>query len=222
MLKQMKEITIQAFEITELSERAKERAYSKWLEHHEYFWAAENKDSLKKFAEIFPVKIRDWSYGGRGEGVSYKFSERDEIEEMSGWRLATYLWNNYRDTIYQRKYLQSFRRDNRIFHPMVLQKVQKDRETGREYYWTTVTSNWRVDTQNCPLTGYCIDNSLLDPIWQFMEKPDNRTFKDLLDDCFDTWVKDCAEDAEYSSSMEMFIEDCETNEWSFDEKGRML
>lgn len=218
----MKEITIQAFEITELSEKAQERAYNKWLEHHEYFWGDDNRTSLEKFAEIFPVKIRDWSYGDRGAGVFWDFTESDEIEELSGWRLATYLWNNYNSVIYQKKYLQSFRRDNRIFHPMVRQKVQKDRETGKEYYWTTVHSNWRIDTYNCPLTGYCIDNSLFDPIWQFMDKPDNRTFKDLLDDCFDMWIKDCEADYEYSTSMEAFIEDCQVNEWSFDEKGRMV
>jgi hypothetical protein len=218
----MKQITIDTFEITELSEKAKEKAYYKWLEGREYFWGDDNKASLEKFAEIFPVKIRNWSYGDRGAGVDYSFTERDEIEELSGWRLATYLWNNYRDTIYQRKYLQSFRRDNRIFHPMVRQKVEKDRETGKEYYWTKVTSNWRVDTYNCPLTGYFIDNSLLDPIWKFMDNPDNRSFKDLLDDCFGEWVKDCEEDYEFSTSMERFVEEAHEMEWMYDEKGRMV
>lgn len=105
---------------------------------------------------------------------------------------------------------------------MVKQELSKDRITGEEHYWTIVSSNWRIDTYNCPLTGYCVDNSLLDPIWKFMDSPDNRTFKDLLDDCFGEWIKDCEADYEYSTSMEMFVEECESNDWTFDEKGRML
>lgn len=218
----MKEITIQAFEITELSEKAQEKAYNRWLEHHEYFWGDENRKSLEEFAKIFPVKIRDWSYGDRGAGVYWDFTERDEIEEMSGWRLATYLWNNYRDTIYQPKYLKSFAKDARMkYHPMLKQKFEK-RHNGEEYWWITIQSNWRIETYNCPLTGYCIDNSLLDEIWKFMDKPDNRTFEELLDDCFDMWVKDCEQDYEYSTSMEFFIEECGSQDWSFDENGRMV
>lgn len=218
----MKEITIQTFEITELSEKAQEKAYYRWLEGHEYFWGDENRKSLEEFAKIFPAKIRNWSYGDRGAGVYWDFTESDEIEQLSGWRLATYLWNNYRSTIYKPKYLKSFSKDARMkYHPMIKQEFNK-RRNGEEYWWITIQSNWRVDTYNCPLTGYYIDNSLLDEIWKFMDKPDNRTFKELLDDCFDQWVKDCEEDYEYSTSMEFFIEECSSQDWSFDENGRMV
>ena len=107
------------------------------------------------------------------------------------------------------------------YHPMIKQEFKK-RHNGEEYWWITITSNWRVDTYNCPLTGYYIDNSLLDPIWKFMDKPDNRTFKDLLEDCFNEWVKDCDQDYEYSTSMEFFIEECGSQNWSFDENGKMV
>ena len=218
----MKPITINAFEITELSDKARERAYHKWLDGYEYFCADDNRASLLAFEKSFPVKIRDWSYGGRGEGVSWDFTKDDDIEELSGHRLATYLWNNFSDVLYQRKYKTSFKRKGKINHRMITQKLCKDRTTGEEYYWTKVTSNIFVETYNCPLTGYCIDNSLLDPMWKFMDKPDGRTFKELIDDCFEEWVKDCNTDYEYSSSEEFFIEECASQDWSFDEGGRIL
>lgn len=217
----MKQITINTYEITELSEKAKEKAYYKWLDGWDYFWSGDNEESLKKFAEIFPIKIRNWSYGGRGKGVDWTFTKRDEVEELSGWRLATYLWNNYGHIIYKKKYRNSFLRKNRIVHKMVRQEYRKNKY-GEESYWTTVSSNLFRETYNCPLTGYYIDNSLFHPIWEFMNKPDNTTFHDLLDNCLEQWVKDCAEDYEHCSSMEYFTEECESNGWQFDEKGRMI
>jgi hypothetical protein len=38
----MKEITITAYEVTELSDKAKEKAYYKWLEGHDYPWSTMN------------------------------------------------------------------------------------------------------------------------------------------------------------------------------------
>jgi len=218
----MKEITIKAYEVTELSDKAKEKAYYKWLEHHEYFWSSENEASLRAFEDIFPIKISGWSYGGQGSYVSWDMHTDHDIDELSGQRLATYLWNNYRNVIFQRKYLKSFRKSNRIKHPMVVQKQEADKKTGEVYFWTTVYSNMKTDTYNCPLTGYIIDNSLLDPIWKFMEKPDNTTFYNLVDACLDSWLKDCNDDYEYCTSMEYFVEDMESNGIMFDESGRII
>lgn len=218
----MKEITIKAYEVTELSDKAKEKAYYKWLEHREYFWSSENEASLRAFEDVFPIKISGWSYGGQGSYVSWDMYADHDIDELSGQRLATYLWNNYRDTLYQKKYRNSFRRDKRIIHPMVTQKKALDRTTKEEYFWTVVHSNLFVDTYNCPLTGYIIDNSLLDPIWKFMENPDNTTFYNLIDTCLDSWLKDCDEDYEHCSSMEYFVEDMESNGILFDESGRII
>lgn len=218
----MKEITITAFSVEELSEKAREKAYYKWLENHEYFWGDDNKASLEAFEREFPIKISTWNYGGRGAGVSWSFTEDDAIEELSGHRLATYLWNNYQHVLYKRKYRNSFRRKEKINHRMVRQELNKDRNTGEEYYWTTVTSNIFVENYNCPLTGYYIDNSLLDPMWKFMEKPDSSTFHDLIEECLGSWVKDCESDYEHSASEESFIEDCAANDWMFDKQGRIL
>lgn len=218
----MKTIEITTYEITELSDKAQEKAFYKWLERHDYFSASENEASLKKFAESFPAKINNWSYGGQGSFISWSFTGDDDVEELHGQRLATYLWNNFRSDIYKGKYRESFRRTKRIFHPMVSQKECTDRQTKETYYWTVVCSRMFTETYNCPLTGYYIDNSLMRHIWEFMEKPDNRNFYDLMNDCLNEWVSDCEKDYEYCTSMEYFIEECQANEWMFDEHGRMI
>ena len=57
---------------------------------------------------------------------------------------------------------------------------------------------------------------------QPVKKPSDRVnLSDLLDECFDSWVKDCTSDYEYSQSMESFKDMCEGNNWTFTVNGKM-
>ena len=100
----MRTIETILYSFEELSEGAKQKAIEDWRNNtQEYEWSSENRDTLEKFADIFPIRIRNWSYGGSGEGVHFEFTADGEIEELSGQRLATYIWNNYRNEIYTPK-----------------------------------------------------------------------------------------------------------------------
>lgn len=200
----MRTMTVDVFKYSELSDKAKEKAWSKSLGNFENPWSSENQDSLEAFEKIFPVKIKDWSYGGRGEGVTFQMTCDDAIENLSGVRLATYIWNNYRRDIYKGKYYS----------------------TGGEwingkYHYKSRHSNIQLEI-SFPFTGYCADHYLLDPLESFLKKPDTRNFRELLQDCFDNWVKLCSEDAEYQAGPEAFAENAEANEWEFDKDGNQI
>ena len=77
-------------------------------------------------------------------------------------------------------------------------------------------------SKDCPFTGYCGDESLLDPIRQFMKRPDkDLSFYDLMKDCLDHWV------SEYQGDMESQLEDeyisdfIQANGYEFLENGDM-
>lgn len=196
----MKTKTITTYSIKELSEEARDHAYYDWIEGHEYPWAKENQDTLEAFAKIFPVNIRDWSYGGRGEGVTFDMTCDDNIAGLSGLRLATYIQNNYGYRIFTPKFIGSLTRKK--FTP-VYSKITRE--------------------ASCPLTGYIADHYILDPIYDFLQKPDNvTTFKELIHYSLDSWIKRCNEDSEATSSMEFFEEEAEANEWEYDENGRII
>lgn len=220
----MKTIELKLYSFNELSDEAKGQAIERYRNNiHDYAWTGENKDTLEKFAEIFPIKITDWSYGGRGEGVSFYFTESDEIENMSGLRLAKYLWNNYKTDIFKPKWRDMGKlglTDNPIRHKRVKSKQITNNcpnkgKYSNSYYSAIFTDTW------CQLTGYYMDNEILDEIYKYIDKPDSRTFRDLLEDCFDNWVKACNADIEYQNSDEYISEHLEVNEYEFTENGEI-
>jgi len=86
-------ISKEYFELGELSEEAKERAYHKWLDEREYSWAKENEASLFAFAELFGVKILDYGYGGATRPYL-----RYDTSDWDGYRLrGVRLWKFLRD-----------------------------------------------------------------------------------------------------------------------------
>lgn len=193
------------FKIDELSETAQQKAWEKSLQHFDMPWADENRQSLEAFCKEFPVKAKDWCYGDRADIVPVmEFSQYDDaVWELTGLRLRTWLLNNFDHVLYAGKY------------------ISKTYST-LPYRYRFRHSKAIIEESCCPFTGYCMDETLLDPIRKFIKTPDNRTLEDLLGECLWSWVYACQEDYEYQSSFECFIEDARANEWEFNESGEMV
>ena len=171
----MKTICFDVYEFNELSDKAKEKARD-WYRSidTEYAWAAETRESMEAFAQLFPIKVRDWSYGGRGAGVSFEFRDDGTLEEIEGVRL---------------------------------------------YKWLVNHDVTKLLGGDCPLTGYCMDEDLLDPIRAFVKKP-KGTFRELLQDCFDAWIKAAESNVEYQGSDEYIDETIEGSGYTFTIDGK--
>lgn len=197
----MQTITIKLYKLEELSNKAQDHAHSEWLQGFDNPWASENEDTLEAFAELFPVKIKSWSYGSTsgGDNVSFDMTCDDAIAEMSSLRLAKYIWNNYGDKLFKPKFIYG----GTVSAEMKSYRSKVQREAS------------------CVLTGYCMDETILEPIYDFLKKPSTLTFKELIEDCFYQWVKACADDLEYQASFEAFRESCEANEYLFEEDGTL-
>jgi hypothetical protein len=217
----MKKVEINVLTYDELSDEAKERAYNNWLKHHDYAWQDSNTATLKAFCDMFPVKCNDFEYGSGGRDyVSWKFTDDDHIAELSGIRLMAYLWNNFSHKLYKGKYY-SLDVNKQINHKRVVSKLLSNGKWFNAYYSAITLNN------SCVLTGYCVDDDILKPIYNFLDHPiepcfKDHTFYDLMDACFNAWLKVCIEDYEYSCSQECFAEDCESNEYEFTEDGEMF
>jgi hypothetical protein len=204
---------IKVLTFEELSEEAKQKAIEKYRDTiDEIHWADENRNSMEKFAAIFPIKVRDWRYGGRGEGVSFYFEADDAIEELSGQRLATYIWNNYRKDLWHGHYYGRLSPTDK--HGNLIPK-SKEHPIGQRH----VKRYSKILLDFGDLTGYCMDYSLCKPIEEFLNKPDSSNFKDLLESCFDAWVKACNEDVEWQQSDEYITDILVSNEYEFEEDG---
>lgn len=88
--------------------------------------------------------------------------------------------------------------------------------------WKYLNNNHDMDkltAGDCPFTGYCMDESLMDHMREFMQKPDSRDYEDLIADCLSKWAHDCEADFEYQYSDESIDESITINEYEFTENG---
>ncbi len=194
------------YKFDELSDRAKEKARD-WMRESNYElgypWADETRQSLEAFAKLFPITLKDWSYGGRGEGVYFSIDD-ENIEGLKGLRLHRWLMNNIHPRIFKGKYYSTV-----------------GKHVDGKYTYTNRHSNCQLES-SCPLTGYCMDEVLLDPVHAFLKKPAlDVTLKDLLEDCFHAWVKEASNDADYQNSDEAIDESIHANDYEFDENGKV-
>ncbi|KAB6147086.1 hypothetical protein GA398_13030 [Bacteroides xylanisolvens] len=189
--------TYTLYRITELSEEAKEKAHSEWLcNRYFYGWTYENRQTLDAFCERFGIVCGNWRYDADNYSYDYRSRQEDCIDSLSGWRLATYLMNNHWNDLYQKKYFWKGMkgRKSRIF----------------------------VDTC-CPLTGYYIDNDILDPIYQFLKSPTgNVTFDNLMNKCLDSFFRACRDDMESTQTLEYFTEESKANDWEYLSDGKLF
>ena len=200
---------IKIYKFNELTDEGREKAIDNYRNSgNDYHFGSENEASLKAFENIFPIKIGNWSYGGdRSDGISFTMQCDDNIAELSGQRLATYIWNNYRQ-IYKGKYYSSRSiPTGRTTPPMINYKYRYSKCTLEEGY---------------NFTGYCADIYLLKTIYDFMKQPvSTMTFEDLMRECLDEWISQCTKDVEYQNSDENIEETLEANEYEFYETGEI-
>lgn len=192
----MRTIEVKLYGIDELTDTAKNNAHSNYLNSVDYAWSEENRDTLNKFVDIFPVELR-----GRDNDSIYMLCD-DEIAELKGVRLLKYLVNNYWNDLFKPKFIYNTKKG-----------ISGD--TKSRY------SKCQFDNC-CTLTGYCMDMEILDPVYKFLKTPDkNTTFEMLMQECLNAWEMACRKDEEYQCSLEYFIETAQANEWEFTENGEM-
>lgn len=205
------------YTIPELDEQAQEKAYMDWIGITDYPFARDNEETLNEFAKVFPVRIRDWGYSTDDMHISWEFTEDEDLESLSSIRLSVYLLNNYDYLFKERRTRHIPVKDRPILHKNVVTRKITDNEYSNIYksnvYWTR---------RCCPLTGYFMDEEILDPIYRFLDSPNHTDFIDLMDDCLDQWLQACRKDLEYSLSFEHFFEMCQFNNQEFDEYGNIV
>lgn len=195
----MRTIQTNIYSFYELSKEAQERAFNEWLSYAEYPYFDDFNETVKEFESLFNgyIRIKEVNYTyGRGY---FRSNFDEDVENLSGVRLAKYLWNNYGDSLYKGKYYASNYNPNR------------ELKTRRS----------KVIFQcECPLTGCYTDCLILDELIKFMHRPEpGITLIDLLERCLDTFASKASDNIESWYCMDVFNDECEVNDWEFLENG---
>lgn len=72
---------------------------------------------------------------------------------------------------------------------------------------------------SCPFTGYAFDETLLDRIREFMKRPWDISYPELMEQCMEEFCTAYANDVDYSYSNEAVDENIRANEYEFTESG---
>lgn len=211
----MKTIEIKILTFEELSQEAKETAIQQFRERQQHDFIYEDaRATVEAFNKVFNIEE------GRRSWLDYSISHiEDNILELSGIRLRTYIINNFYNDIFKPKFIKSLK-NTEARHRNVKNKTYKNGNKSAFYY-----SAINVSIDGCPLTGMCYDYDMLKPIYEFLEFKDiekckNTTFADLIEDCFYTIKKTIENEIEYRESDEGIIEEIESQNLEFTEDGK--
>lgn len=195
--------TYQLFKFAELSESAQAHAIDKWRDQDtQWNWADEWRDSLKTFSRVLNITLRNWEVSITSPSfVQWNYSpDNCTCEDLHGLRLRTWLINNWLPHFRKGKY------------------YSLNHGAGYKHRY----SRCQFEYNNCPLTGYCGDMALIDPILQFIAKPEADTnLHDIIENCFSQWCTEWTADMEYQISDEYIRETLEINEYEFTENGNI-
>jgi len=213
----MRTVETKIYKFDELNDDAKQTAIDYFRETEDFSWLiGEATDTLNAFCEIFPVR---WSNIDFTETYrsSWSVNLDDSVSELSGWRLSTYLWNNYRHGLYRGKYYGKLVNTFPDGRPI---PKSKEHPIGQRHVFRH--SNITMEN-SCILTGMCYDDSILGPIYDFMENPsDVVDFSDLLNDCMDTLISDVWNAIEAQYQDDNIIESIDAYGYEFTEDGKLF
>ncbi len=207
----MKTIEIKLYQFSELSDEAKETAMRNFDNSNDaYYDYEEINGSIKAMAELFGLKFgREYSDLRTGHIA-------DNILNLSGARLYTYLINNYYSDLFKPKYIKII--DRHVFWKPFICKRANGKVTPE---YTQIFSKSFVDN-DCVLTGVCFDNDVLQPVYDFIKRPTNDTFEELINDISNAISALYRRTEDYYNSREYIIETFEANDqWEFTEDGNI-
>jgi len=193
----MRTIEVKLLTYNELSQKAKEKALKDYQCSAEYFWLNEGLETIKKGLSLFDYYLKDYSIDLINGYSNIKLESHhyeNAVEELTGLRLAKYIYNTYYWNIYK---LLEFRKGSKVRRSRIM--------VSRVYEYT----------------GYCADEIFLDEVHRFIERPDSRNFIELMMDCCGAVISDMCKDYTYQLSEEYFREHCYGNHYEFYEDGQM-
>lgn len=214
----MRTVRTKVYQFSELSNDAKDNAINQYrnMEHYNHHYYDEIIESVKAVVELFNLKTgQEWS--------DIRTSHIDDnILELKGIRLYKYIVNNYWDSLFTRKFLGSIG-DNRVIkHRMSKTNFYNMSKGARVNSSNFIYSNVQFDN-SCTLTGVCYDNDILQPVYDFLKKPDlSTTFEDLMQE-IESAIRKTFDNTETWLNSDEFIKDeIEANEYEFTKEGNIF
>ena len=187
----MRTIEIKIYEYEELSNTAKEAALNYFRENEPYHWAEDVIASINSVVKHFDFELTNWNF-------DWTNANRSSFTLKEG---------SFSDADYD---LQGAELKQHLIDAQYLDyKCQFDQE------WKKLLE------ENCPLTGVCFDDGLLDNIKEFIKNPESITMEELLTKAIKKALEDAQTDYEHQGTEEYLKEHFQANDYHFLENGEL-
>ena len=209
----MRTVRTQVYKFNELSKQAQQKAIVNFRSNGflSDFYSHDIINSAKKVIELFNLKT-----GNKYSDIRTSHID-DNILQLSDVRLYKYIVNNYYSDLFTPVYIKTI--DKEWHCKLFICKVRTGRD-GNKY--TQVYSKTKKDN-SCVLTGVCYDMDILQPIYDFLEKPSKgTTFEDLMNEIGEAISKTYSDAEEWTNSDKCITETIEVNEYEFTQDGRLF
>lgn len=202
----MREITLKIYKFSELSEMAQHHAWECGPNFSDDY-SDDYRATLTAFENIFDISVYRWNVDDYSYSFDYVTAGRaTEAPENNALRLARYIWNNYAEYILKGRYYST-----------------RGRYIDGKYQYKHRYSKVTKSMDSCPLTGFCADYDILQPVIDCLHyKAFYNDYGELIDACLDNFFRAWRNDIEYCNSFDHFAEMCEINEYGFYETGEMI
>lgn len=198
------------YDYEELSQEAKNNAYCEFTNNEDFWQSCDFVESMKAFAEAMSCKVTNYSLSESNSYIKFTYPTfaRSSDEEPTGRKLWKYLLNNeYFDSLFpERKvYYKTNKEVSSLpYSKSVIKYLQKE---GYKYRISKVN----YCENSCPFTGMYIDEVLLDELKAFYKGGGitykaNSYFDEIIDSCFDEFLKTYQSEIRYFYSEKNFIE----------------
>ena len=200
----MKTCKINLYSFNELSDAAKSKAIEDYRKGNDYsFMYDEAHETVKKFNDVFNLNE------GRNSWLDYSDNFEDNVLILTGQRLRTYILNNFGNSLYKGKYYSLW------------SKTEKSYKYYKDGYPVLKSKHSKILLENCcVLTGVCYDDDILQPIYNFIDKPDTSNLTDLINDCFYSLKNSLEREEDCRNTDDYISEEIEANEMQFTEDGK--
>lgn len=223
----MRTIRTKIYKFEELSNEAQQNAIDTYRNKGidtDYIYD-EAYNTVKEFHKIFNTKESTNSW------LEINASNIDDnILELKGLRLRTYLINNFWDDLYKRKYINSYFQETepKTFNPYRRYKQTFSRKENKNGFWVTLRKKCFFEN-SCVLTGVCYDDDILQPIYNFIDNykqlknyNDSLTFEELLNECLDSLDKSIENEIDGLNTDDSIVQILIDNEYEFTEEGNIF
>lgn len=204
----MRTIRTKIYQFDELNNEAQENAIDNYRNknYNDDFYYDEIKESIKAFCDEFNLKTGRTYSDLRTDSIS------NDVLNLTGVRLYKYLLNNYSSLFFEAKTYYFVRNENGT------KRFNCIGANGGTY-----KSKCQINNSSCPLTGVCYDEDILQPLKDFIKKPNsNTTFEDLFNDV-ENAISKCFNDTEDFLNSDDYIKDTITaNEYEFTKDGNQF